>query len=51
MDHELKIIESCKFQPKLIATSHSYGLYLCANRQYTRNERLSALLNFLQSTR
>jgi len=36
MDHELKIIESCKFQPKLlneIATSHSYGLYLCANKK------------------
>lgn len=57
MYDELKTIfvqeKSCKFQPKLLddVTSHSYGLYLCTNRKSTRNERLSALHNFLDSTR
>lgn len=47
MDDESKIIE------KLLddVTSHSYGLFLCVNKQSTKNERLSALLNFLDSTR
>lgn len=47
MDDESKIIENLLYY----VTSHSYGLFLCANKQSTKNERLSALLNFLDSTR
>ncbi len=32
-------------------TYNSYGLFLCVNKQSTKNERLSALLNFLDSAK
>lgn len=55
MKDKLKIIE--KVQPNslnkvvLCKNSHSYGAYLCANKQSVRNERIYNLFLFLDATR